>query len=260
MVLKLAIYRVELLTREETIMLRECFIRFMAPVHAMTADSLLRAIDRRISQGVDRINLLIATPGGTVFHGLSIYNYLRGAPVEVHTYNFGSVDSIGVVLFCAGSMRFSVPHSRFLIHGVRMNFSGQISMDEKQLDEHQKSLDIDQRNIARVIASTCEKTEDQVMEKMQDRTTFDPEEAKLFGLVHEIKSDLVTAGADIEFIYEHQQQPVFQPGVIQQSTFPSPEASTETKGDRCISVPLMTGFTRSFQIDHFTGIPITGTI
>src|SRR5580698_4481477 len=132
----------------------EAYIRFMAPVNAETTTRLFQIIDAKNQQGVKIIHLLISSQGGSVFHGLSIHNYLKGIPIEIRTYNFGSADSIGVVLFCAGSKRFSVPHARFLMHGVRSNIQGPTSFDEKQLEETLKSLKIDQFNIAKVIADS----------------------------------------------------------------------------------------------------------
>jgi ATP-dependent Clp protease protease subunit len=180
----------------------EAYIRLFAPIVPETADKLFRILDQKIGNGVKRIHLLISSPGGSVFHGLSIYNYLKGAPIEVNTYNFGSVDSIGVIIFCAGSKRYSVPHARFLIHGVRFNINGNVAFDEKELEEHFKSLKIDQRNIAKVIADTCGKEITEIEKKMNDRTTLNPEEAKEYGLVHEIKSLLFPQGADLSVIGE----------------------------------------------------------
>lgn len=190
--------------------MKEAFIRFMAPVVAQTSDSLFRIIDHLIAQKYERVNLLISSPGGSVFHGLSLHNFLKGAPIEVHTYNFGSVDSIGVVIYCAGKRRYSVPNARFLMHGVRFNFNGAASFDEKQLEEHLKSVKIDQQNIARVIADTSGKATHKIEEDMNNRTTLNPQEAKDYGLVHEIKSDLFPADAELHVIGEMIQN---QPGL-----------------------------------------------
>lgn len=132
--------------------MKEVWIRFMAQVAPQSADALFAVLDKKIKEQYTKIHLMISSPGGSVFHGLSLYNYIKGAPIEVDTYNFGSVDSIGVVIFCAGKKRFSVPHARFLMHGVKFNFNGSFAFDEKQLEEHLKSLKIDQQNIAKVIA------------------------------------------------------------------------------------------------------------
>lgn len=187
--------------------MKETFIRFFAPVVPASIDQLFRVIDLKVmSQHVNKINLLISSPGGSVFHGLSLYNYLKGLPIEIDTYNFGSVDSIGVIIYCAGNRRYCVPHSRFLIHGVKFNINGQVSMDEKQMEEHLKSLKIDQLNISRVISDTTGKPMHKIESDMINRTTLDPQEAKDYGLVHEIKSQLIPLNADLVVIGEQSQQ------------------------------------------------------
>lgn len=177
--------------------LRPVVIRFFAPVEANSINALLTVVDQKIKTGVDKISLLISSPGGTVFHGLSAYNFLKGIPAEVITHNFGSVDSIGVVLYCAGSKRFSVPHARFLLHGVSAGFQQNERLEEKQLEERLKGLQIDMLNIARVIAANTGKAVEAVNAAMLDRTTLSPEEAREWGLVHEIKSELFEAGSEV---------------------------------------------------------------
>ena len=158
---------------------------------------LMQIVDKKISQGAKKMGLLISTPGGDVFHGISAYNYLKGVPLEITTHNFGSADSIGVVLFCAGSKRLSVPHARFLLHGVMCNFQGPVSLEEKQLEERLKGLQIDMGNIARIIADTVKKDKQKVLNDMLNRTTLYPEEAISYGLVHEIKSELFEPNAEV---------------------------------------------------------------
>lgn len=198
-------------------MTKEAYIRFMAPVNPQTTDQLLRIVDSKIKEKNQKIHLMISSTGGSVFHGLSLYNFLKGAPIEVDTYNFGSVDSIGVVLFCAGKRRYSVPHARFLIHGVQLNMAGNFSLDEKQIEENLKSIKIDKENIARVIADTTGKPLHKIEEDMNNRTTLNPTEAKDYGLVHEIKSELFPNDADFSVIGEQ-----FSPQGIQQIGFPMP--------------------------------------
>lgn len=180
-------------------------IRFLAPVNNQTSDQLFRAVDDLLAQGTTKIRLLLSTPGGSVFHGLSIHNFLRGLPIEVDTYNFGSVDSIGVVIFSSGTRRFTVPHSRFLIHGVKFNISGKSSMDEVQLSEYLKSLQIDQHNVAKVIADTTAKDVAEVERDMNNRITLSPDQAMAYGLVHEVKVALLEPGMQLTTIGEPMQ-------------------------------------------------------
>ena len=180
-------------------------IRFFAPVIDASINALLKSIDQKMKQGVTEFILLVSSPGGSVFHGLSAYNYLKGVPANITTHNFGSVDSIGVVLFCGGRKRLSVPQARFLLHGVSAHFEKQ-GLEEKQLEERLKGLRIDMENIAKVIATTTGKTVQDVRNAMLERTTLNPDEAKSWGLVDEIKSELFEAGAEVISIQAEQKQ------------------------------------------------------
>ena len=173
------------------------YIKFFAPIIQGTIAALMQIVDNKLKQGANKLGLLISTPGGDVFQGLSAYNFLRGVPLEITTHNFGSVDSIGVVLFCAGSRRLSVPHARFLLHGVQCHFQQATSLEEKQLEERLKGLQIDMGNIARVIADTAKKDKDKVIQDMLNRITLYPEQAIEYGLVHEIKSELFPPGSEL---------------------------------------------------------------
>jgi len=193
--------------KEETNMaMKPVVIKFFAPVIDATVDALMNAIDQKMKQGVRDFIILISSPGGSVFHGLSAYNYLKGLPAKITTHNFGSVDSMGIVLYCAGSRRLSVPQARFLLHGVNAQFAQKQSLEEKQLEERLKGLKIDIENIAKVIAANTGKSVKDVTNAMLERTTLNPEEAQSWGLVHEIKSQLFEAGSEVISIQAQQQQ------------------------------------------------------
>ncbi len=182
--------------------IKESFIQFVAPVASQTTSALFQIINDKLKHSVQRVHIMISSPGGTVFHGLSIYNFLKGAPIEVYTYNFGSVDSIGVIVYCSGIKRYCVPHARFLIHGISLSLQEKQSFDEKGIEEILKSIKIDYQNVAKVIADTVGKEENQIQQDMNNRTTLNPLEAKTYGLVHEIKSDLFPINADLSVIDE----------------------------------------------------------
>lgn len=173
-------------------------IKFFAPVVEQSTNALMSVIDDAINKNIKEIILLISSPGGSVFHGLSVYNYLKGLPVEkLTTHNFGSVDSIGVVIYCAGKERYSSPQARFLLHGVSARFDQQVSLEEPQLEERLKGLRIDIENIAKVISANIGKRTEEVTKTMLDRTTLNPEQAKEWGLVHDIKSEMFPAGSNV---------------------------------------------------------------
>jgi len=176
---------------------KTAYIRFFAGVNDSTVRRLMQTVENKLKEGVERFVVLMSSPGGSVFHGLSAYNFLKGIPAEVITHNFGSVDSIGVVIYCAGSRRYCVPHARFLLHGVVAQFPNPTALEEKQLEERLKGLRIDLENIAGVVAANTGKSEDEVHRAMLDRTTLNPEAAKEWGLVHEIREELFPTGAEL---------------------------------------------------------------
>jgi ATP-dependent protease ClpP protease subunit len=170
-------------------------IRFFGNVNETTVNALFRTIDDKMKQGQSEFALLISSPGGSVFHGLSAYNYIKGIPAKVTTHNFGMVDSISAIIYCAGKRRLCVPEARFLLHGVASSLQG--NYEEKPLEEILKGQRIDAENIAKIIAANTGKTVAQVTSAMLERTTLNPEEAKAWGLVHEIKPELIQQGAEV---------------------------------------------------------------
>ena len=173
------------------------YIRFFAAVNPKSANALMQVVQQKLKEGTERFVLLISSMGGNVFSGISAYNFLKGIPAEVWTHNFGSADSIAVVLFCAGSKRFSVPHARFLLHGIGFDITQSTRFDERLLDERIKTLAADRENISRVIADNTGKQIEDIERDILAGTVLNSDQAKDYGLVHEVKSELVQKGVEI---------------------------------------------------------------
>lgn len=58
-------------------------IKFFAPVIDETVNVLINTVDEKMRQGTQEFILLISSPGGDAFYGLSAYNYLKGLPVTL---------------------------------------------------------------------------------------------------------------------------------------------------------------------------------
>ena len=173
------------------------YIRFFAGVNTDTIETLTKLIQDQLQEQVDRFVLLLSSPGGNVFAGLSGYNFLKGIPAQVVTHNYGSVDSIAAVLYCAGSRRLCVPHARFLLHGIGFDITTPTRFNEKILDERIKSLRVDRENIASVIADNTGKSLADVERDMLEGTVLNSQQALEYGLVHEIKTELFEKGARV---------------------------------------------------------------
>lgn len=76
------------------------------------------------------ISLYINSPGGSVTDGLAIYDTMQYVQCDVRTVCIGMAASMGQFLLCAGTKgkRFSLPHSRILMHQPSMGgMQGQAS-------------------------------------------------------------------------------------------------------------------------------------
>ena len=74
------------------------------------------------------IRLYIDSPGGSVYHGLFIYDTMQALRCDVATYACGLTASMGAVLLAAGThgKRFALPNSRILIHQGSAGFRGNV--------------------------------------------------------------------------------------------------------------------------------------
>lgn len=84
------------------------------------------------------IHLYINSPGGQVTSGLAIYDTMSYIKAKVSTLCLGQASSMAALLLAAGEpgMRFSLPHSRILIHQPMGGFQGQAS----DIDIHAREI------------------------------------------------------------------------------------------------------------------------
>jgi ATP-dependent Clp protease protease subunit len=75
------------------------------------------------------IHLYINSPGGVVTAGMAIYDTMQYLKAPVSTICVGQAASMGAVLLASGTKgkRFSLPHSRIMIHQPLGGFQGQAS-------------------------------------------------------------------------------------------------------------------------------------
>jgi len=173
------------------------YIRYFGPIDDERVKKLMATLEEKLKEGRERFVILISSPGGSVFQGISAYNFLKGIPAELITHNFGSVDSIAVCLFCAGTKRLCVPHARFLIHGIGFDAPAGARFDEKLLGERIANLKNERETICRIIADNTGRKLEDVEQNMFTGITLTSQQAKDYGLVHEIKSELFEKQAEV---------------------------------------------------------------
>lgn len=66
--------------------------------------------------------VLLSSPGGGVVHGFAIYDMLKAVALsgrQVNVVGVGYVASMATVIMQAGTIRYSLPNTQFLVHQVR---------------------------------------------------------------------------------------------------------------------------------------------
>ncbi|MBL7131875.1 MAG: ATP-dependent Clp protease proteolytic subunit [Candidatus Omnitrophica bacterium] len=175
----------------------DIYINFNLGVSPESTQAFFKIIQEQLSKGMKKLHLLISSPGGNVDPGIAIYNFLKGLPIEVITHNYGSCDSIAALVFCSGVKRYTVSNSRFLIHGIGLTVQNQ-RFNETNLREMLDSLKNQRETMSKIIAEECKKKIEDVEQDMLKGIVLSPEDAIKYGLVTEIKDNLIPSG--INFI------------------------------------------------------------
>ena len=137
------------------------------------------------SKPVTHLRFLIASGGGDIDSGTNLYMYLKALPIQVETIGFGIVDAAAVLVFLGGSRRIAVDGCRFFFH------EGRYTMEQPTapLHAHEETISIFKRNLHEmiyIIARECGNDTEAVAGMLRKSKIMLTEEAKDFGLCHEI--------------------------------------------------------------------------
>jgi len=130
------------------------------------------------------INLYINSPGGSVTSGLAIYDTMQYVKCQVSTICMGQAASMGALLLAAGAKgkRYSLPHSRIMIHQPSGGFGGQAS----DIELHAKEILRLKAKLNEIMQKHTGQSLDRI-EKDTDRDYFmGAGEAKEYGLIDEV--------------------------------------------------------------------------
>jgi len=162
------------------------YVSFSAEIRQPATESLIAALANCANAQVKQVYLLFSTVGGQVINGFNLYNIMKGMPFELITHNVSSVNSVGNVVFLAGSKRYATPNSTFMFHGVGFDTHNQ-RFEEKDLQEKLSSLQNDQKRIGNIIAQHTSITEDEIEEFFRTGQTKDAIFARDKGIIDEIQ-------------------------------------------------------------------------
>ena len=131
------------------------------------------------------IFMYINSPGGSVSAGLGIYDTMRYIKPDIHTLCVGSAASMGCFLLAGGTKgkRYSLPHSRIMMHQVSGGAQGNISDAQITMREMETVNEVLMGLLAENTGNTVEECKN-----FYDRDKWmSAEDAMKFGIIDSIK-------------------------------------------------------------------------
>jgi ATP-dependent Clp protease protease subunit len=173
------------------------YISFSAEINVNSTESLIAVLAQQANQAVDHVYLMLSTPGGSVMHGLNLYNVMRAMPYRITTHNVGNVDSIGNVIFLAGEERFACAHTTFMFHGVGMDMLAQTRLEQKNLQEILDNVLRDQERMGNILRERSQLNAGEISDLFREARTKDAAFALEKGLISDIRDVNIPAGTPV---------------------------------------------------------------
>ena len=131
------------------------------------------------------ISLYINSSGGSITAGLAILDTMRLVEPDIVTYCVGQAASMAAVLLASGSpgKRYSLPHSRILIHQPSMSgLAGQAA----DIDIYAREILRMREIINHLLAEVCGQDVEKVARDVDRDYIMDPEQALAYGMIDRI--------------------------------------------------------------------------
>ncbi len=173
------------------------YVSFSAEINNNTTENLIKVMADCANQHIQRVCILFTTSGGSVMHGLNLYNILKGMPFELTMHNVGNVDSIGNAIFLAGEKRYATASATFMFHGVGVTASQNQRFDEKNLKESLDRVLNDQIRMGSIISQHTSLSEKEIACLFTEAKTKDAQYALDKTIIHEIREVQIPPGCSV---------------------------------------------------------------
>jgi len=166
-------------------LLKERVVFLVGPVDDHTANIIVAQLLFLESENPDKdVSFYINSPGGSVTAGMAIYDTMQFINCDVSTMVIGQAASMGALLLAGGTKgkRFSLPHSRVMIHQPLGGVQGQAT----DIEIHAREILQTRERLNRILAEHS----GQPIEKIAvdtDRDNFmSADESVKYGLIDRV--------------------------------------------------------------------------
>lgn len=130
------------------------------------------------------VHVYINSPGGSVTAGLAIYDTMQFVACDVSTVCLGLAASMGAILLGGGTKgkRFSLPHSRIMIHQPSGGTGGTAADIERQA----KEIMVLKESLYSILAKHTGQTKEKILYDSDRDFYMSADEAKAYGLIDDV--------------------------------------------------------------------------
>lgn len=166
-------------------LLKERIIFLVGPVNDQSANLVVAQMLFLESQDPDKdIHFYINSPGGSVSAGMSIYDTMQFIKPDVSTMCMGMAASMGAILLTAGAKgkRFSLPHSRVMIHQPLGGMQGQAS----DIEIHAREILLIKERLNQILAERTGQPLEKVVNDTDRDNYLSAQAAVEYGLIDQV--------------------------------------------------------------------------
>ena len=166
-------------------LLNERIIFLGTPVDDQIANLIIAQLLHLESEDPDKdVSIYVNSPGGSVYHGLAIYDTMQFIKPDVATICVGIAMSMGALLLSGGAKgkRMALPNAKILIHQVSSGFQGQAT----DIEIHAREIITIRRKLDEIIAHHTGQPFDKVTKDTERDYFMSAEEAVVYHIVDRV--------------------------------------------------------------------------
>ena len=163
-------------------LLNERIVFLGTPVDDQIANLIIAQLLHLESEDPDKdIALYINSPGGSVYHGLAVYDTMQFIKPDVQTICVGIAMSMGALLLSGGAKgkRMALPNAKILIHQVWGGFQGQAT----DIEIHARETIALKRKLEEIMGTHTGQDLEKVSKDMERDFFMTAAEAKEYGMM-----------------------------------------------------------------------------
>ena len=162
------------------------FLSFDTKVDQENVDPFIKTLNSLEKNGSPLLEIKITSYGGSVSHGLALYDAIRLYPGHTRAIVIGTAASMAAVFLQAFDERWAATHAEITVHNISNTFSLDVLRNDTQQQQKIHELEVSQDLIYAILAKRTNLTLKAVKKLCKEDRAQNAEEALAIGLIDKI--------------------------------------------------------------------------